>query len=212
MERMIEFDHVSKSYRDILFEDACLTVNKGDVCAILGPNGIGKSVLLKMVCGLVLPDSGTIIIDGVKLKKGVFPQNVGVILDSAGFLPGETGYQNLKTIAEIRSKITKTEIYEVMRLVGLDPHSKVKVGKYSLGMKQRLAFAQAIMEKPGLLILDEPFNSLDRAAVDEFKNILIKLNQGEKVTIVMTSHHMSDLEGLCNVVYEIEHQKLVKME
>lgn len=133
MENMIEMKHVQKAYRDnVLFTDLNLTVPKGDICGIVGANGIGKSVLLKMLCGLVLPDAGEVVIDNVKLEKGRFPQNIGVILDNAGFLPNETGLKNLSIIAGVRKKAAKGEIEDAMRLVGLDPSSKVRVGKYSL--------------------------------------------------------------------------------
>ncbi|MCM1535901.1 MAG: ABC transporter ATP-binding protein, partial [Clostridium sp.] len=146
-EEMVKIEHVKKAYKgNVLFTDLNLSVKRGESCAIVGVNGSGKSVLLKMVCGLVKPDAGDIIVGGEKIEKGKFPKDIGVILDNAGFLPNETGLDNLCIIAGILRKVTKAEVEETMRLVGLDPALQIKVGKYSLGMKQRLAIAQALME------------------------------------------------------------------
>ncbi|MCI8463140.1 MAG: ABC transporter ATP-binding protein [Lachnospiraceae bacterium] len=202
---MVQMNHVKKAYKgNVLFTDLNFTVERGESCAIVGANGAGKSVLLKMICGLVRPDEGDITVGGEKLEKGKFPKDIGVILDNAGFLPGETGLKNLSIIAGILRKVTKEELEKTMRLVGLDPASKVKVGKYSLGMKQRLAIAQAIMEKPSLLILDEPFNAIDEKTVKDFRALLGRLNAEEGVTILMTSHHQEDIQGLCKNIYMIE--------
>lgn len=202
---MVELNHVKKAYKsNVLFTDLNLQIQRGESCAVVGVNGVGKSVLLKMICGLVLPDEGDILVGGEKIEKGRFPQNIGVILDNAGFLPNETGLKNLSIIAGILKKVTREELETTMRLVGLDPASKVKVGKYSLGMKQRLAIAQALMEKPSLLILDEPFNAVDQKTVKDFRQLLGRLNTQEGVTILMTSHHPEDIQGLCGSIYQIE--------
>lgn len=212
-EIMVQVKHVEKAYKsNVLFTDLNFNMERGECCAIVGENGSGKSVLLKMICGLVRPDAGEITIGGEKLEKGRFPKDIGVILDNAGFLPNETGLKNLSIIAGILRKVTKEEIEDTMRLVGLDPASKVKVGKYSLGMKQRLAIAQAIMEKPRLLILDEPFNAIDEKTVRDFQKILSRLNTQEGVTILMTSHHQEDIQGLCKNIYQIVSKDLKKMK
>lgn len=212
-EDMVVLEHVEKAYKgNVLFTDLNLRVRRGESCAVIGVNGSGKSVLLKMVCGLVRPDEGEITVGGEKLEKGKFPKDIGVILDNAGFLPNETGLQNLSIIAGILGKVTKEGLEETMRLVGLDPASKVRVGKYSLGMKQRLAIAQALMEKPSLLILDEPFNAIDQKTVKDFRLLLERLNTQEGVTILMTSHHQEDIQGLCRNVYQIESKDLKRKE
>lgn len=204
MRKMIEIRELSKAYKDnVLFQDMDFDVARGGIYGIIGKNGSGKSVLLKMICGLVLPDDGTIEVAGNAVEDGKFPQNIGVILDCAGFLPQCSGIENLSIIAKVRNKIGKRELDDVMRKVGLDPALKVKVGKYSLGMKQRLALAQAIMEKPELLILDEPMNAIDAETVVEMRQLLKKLNIEDGVTILMTSHNHEDIEDMCTDVYEI---------
>ncbi len=212
-EIMVRVNHVKKAYQgNVLFTDLDFNVERGESCAIVGVNGSGKSVLLKMICGLVRPDEGEITVGGEKLEKGKFPRDIGVILDNAGFLPNETGLKNLSIIAGILGKATKEELEETMRLVGLEPASKVKVGKYSLGMKQRLAIAQAMMEKPSLLILDEPFNAIDQKTVRDFRQLLGRLNTQEGVTILMTSHHQEDMQGLCKSIYQIDEKNLKRIE
>lgn len=212
-EIMVQVNHVKKAYKgNVLYTDLNFSVERGESCAIIGVNGSGKSVLLKMICGLARPDEGDITVGGEKLEKGKFPKDIGVILDNAGFLPNETGLKNLSIIAGILKKVTREELEETMRLVGLDPASKVKVGKYSLGMKQRLAIAQAVMEKPSLLVLDEPFNAIDQQTVKDFRQLLERLNTQEGVTILMTSHHQEDIQGLCRNIYQIDAKGLNKME
>ncbi len=207
MKKMIEVRSVNKAYKNnVLFQNIDLEVNVGDICGIVGKNGSGKSVLLKMLCGLVSPDSGQIYICQEEIGPNNFPKDIGVILDCAGFLPSYTGLENLEMIAKIRKKVDVDTLRKVMLSVGLDPDSKVKVGKYSLGMKQRLAFAQAIMEKPTLLILDEPTNGIDIETQKELREIL--KGKDENVTIILTSHNEEDISQLCNHVYKIEGKKL----
>ena len=208
-EYMIELRHVKKAYKNnVLYTDLNLSIPKGDVCGIVGPNGTGKSVLFKMLCGLARPDGGEIYIDGELLKKGKFPKNIGVILDTSGFLPDETGLRNLEILAGIRGKVTREQLEELLRRVGLKPELEVKVAKYSLGMKQRLAIAQALMEEPTLLILDEPFESVDKKGVQFLRDLLKKLNEETGVTILLASHNSQDIRALCKSVYRIENQDL----
>ena len=202
---MVELCNVSKAYKkNVLFTDLNLTIPKGDICGIVGENGSGKSVLLKMICGFTLPDAGEIFVGGEKIEKGKFPRDIGVILDSTGFLPGETGLDNLLILASIRGKAGRAEVEETMRRVGLKPELEAAVGKYSLGMKQRLAIAQALMEKPSLLVLDEPMNAIDMNSVAKFRKLFKELNEKEGVTIILTSHNSEDIQELCKNTYYID--------
>ena len=210
---MVELRHLAKAYKkNVLFTDLSLTIPRGDVCGIVGPNGSGKSVLFKMICGLARPDGGEIHIDGVKLEKGEFPRNIGVILDNSGFLPDETGLRNLEILAGIRRKAGKERLEEAMLKVGLKPELEVRVAKYSLGMKQRLAIAQALMEDPSLLILDEPFESVDREGVVSLRGLLKSLNEEKGVTILISSHVGEDISQLCRSVYRVQDQGLRQVE
>nr|WP_300847088.1 ABC transporter ATP-binding protein [uncultured Acetatifactor sp.] len=201
---MVELRNVSKAYKNnILFTNLNLTVPRGDICGILGENGSGKSVLLKMICGFALPDAGEVLVGGERIEKGRFPRDIGVILDSTGFLPGETGLDNLLLLASIRGKADRAQVEEAMRLVGLKPELEVPVGKYSQGMKQRLAIAQALMEKPSLLVLDEPLNAIDIKSVAYFRQLFRELNEKEGVTIILTSHYSQDIQELCRHTYDI---------
>ena len=198
---MVELRNVSKAYKNnILFTNLNITVPRGDICGILGENGSGKSVLLKMICGFALPDAGEVL---VGLRRGDSPRDIGVILDSTGFLPGETGLDNLLLLASIRGKADRAQVEEAMRLVGLKPELEVPVGKYSQGMKQRLAIAQALMEKPSLLVLDEPLNAIDIKSVAYFRQLFRELNEKEGVTIILTSHYSQDIQELCRHTYDI---------
>lgn len=208
--KVIEITGLSKKYNNnILFENMGFTMNQGEVVGVIGENGAGKSVFLKMICGLITPNKGTVNVLGEELASGDFPKDIGVILDCAGFLPGETGFKNLMILANIRKKINREGVKKVMRRVGLDPESRVKFGKYSLGMKQRLAIAQAIMENPKLLILDEPFNAIDTETLSDFTEMFKDLNEKEDVSIIMTSHHAEEIERLCTKVYRVENRGLV---
>ena len=201
---MVELRNVSKAYKNnILFTNLNLTVPRGDICGILGENGSGKSVLLKMICGFALPDAGEVFVGGERIEKGRFPRDIGVILDSTGFLPGETGLDNLLLLASIRRKADRAQVEEAMRLAGLKPELEVPVGKYSQGMKQRLAIAQALMEKPSLLVLDEPLNAIDIKSVSYFRKLFRELNEKEGVTIILTSHYSQDIQELCRHTYDI---------
>ncbi len=201
---MVELRNVSKAYKNnILFTNLNITVPRGDICGILGENGSGKSVLLKMICGFALPDAGEVLVGGERIEKGKFPRDIGVILDSTGFLPGETGLDNLLLLASIRGKADRAQVEEAMRLAGLKPELEVPVGKYSQGMKQRLAIAQALMEKPSLLVLDEPLNAIDIKSVAYFRKLFRELNEKEGVTIILTSHYSQDIQELCRHTYDI---------
>ena len=184
------------------------TCQKGQICGVVGRNGSGKTMLMKCICGFVKPTSGEIQVDGQVIGKDIdFIPNAGIIIETPGFIPNYSGYKNLQLLASIQNRIDKTRIREVMQMVGLDPDMKRCVKKYSLGMRQRLGLAQAIMEDPSVLVLDEPFNGLDKEGVVEMRQYLLQLKDAGKA-IMVCSHSSEDIAVLCDRVYEMEHGKL----
>ena len=177
---------------------------KGRIHGLIGRNGSGKTMLMKCVCGFVKPTSGSITVDGKRIGKDVdFPKNTGIIIETPGFIPYYSGFKNLKLLADLRGKISKDVIRKTMEQVGLDPDLKRHVRKYSLGMRQRLGLAQAIMEDPDLLILDEPMNGLDNDGVKDMRKYLLDLKEQRK-TILIASHSAEDIEVLCDTVCEMD--------
>lgn len=205
MSTIISLDRVSISFsRHRVLTDVSLAVEEGTTVGIVGANGSGKSVLFKLVCGFVRPDSGQVSVRGKPLGKDRdFPENVGVLINTPGFIGLYSGLQNLRYLAGIRGVIGEQEIRAAMQKVGLDPEDRTKVEHYSLGMKQKLGIAQAIMENQDILILDEPFNALDYKTYNDIKEI-IRVLQAEGITILMTSHNYEDLETLCTQIYALD--------
>lgn len=176
----------------------------GKIHGIVGNNGSGKTVLMKCICGFLLPTEGMVLVNGKRVGKDVdFPSDLGIIIETPGFLPNITGVKNLEILASLNKKIGLVDIAESIRRVGLNPQSKTPVGKYSLGMRQRLGIAQAIMENPSLLILDEPMNGLDKHGVAEMRK-LIKGLKNEGKTILLASHNQGDIDELCDTVCEMD--------
>ncbi|MVP01925.1 ABC transporter ATP-binding protein [Paenibacillus lutrae] len=209
---VINLDNVSKSYKGIqLFEHATAAFDQGKIHGIVGHNGSGKSVLFKMICGFIHPDAGQITIDPVyRDKRSHFPVNFGIIIDRPGYIGGITGYENLKRLADIQGRITPQEIRQAMTQVDLNPNAEQKVKNYSLGMKQKLALAQAIMEKQEVLILDEPFNALDADSVHSVRELLLAFKKEGK-TILLTSHNQEDIDLLCDQVFRIHRYALERV-
>lgn len=182
----------------------CVKFEMGKIYGIVGRNGSGKTVLLKCICGLLYPSTGTVTVDGKVVGKDVdYPENIGFIIETPGFLPRYSGLKNLKYLASIRGKVKEDEIRKYMELVGLNPNDKKHVGNYSLGMKQRLGIAQALMENPDILILDEPMNALDNNGVKEMRSVLLKMKEQGKL-IIIASHVRDDIDILCDKVYGID--------
>ena len=205
MSSVIEIKHVTKRYeKNEVLKDVSLTCEAGKIYGLIGRNGSGKTVLLKSICGVVIPTAGEVRVWGKQVGKDVdFPENIGFIIESPGFLLQESGIRNLKHLASIQRKIGINEIRQSMNTVGLDPDLKRHVGKYSMGMRQRLGIAQAIMEKPKLLILDEPMNGLDNQGVEDIRSLLLSLKE-KGVTIVLASHFKEDIAYLCDEVYQMD--------
>ena len=184
----------------------------GKIYGFVGRNGSGKTVLMKMILGFIKPTSGTIKVNGKQVGKEIdIPDDIGAIIETPGFLPEYSAFQNLKLMAMIRGKITSERIRETIKLVGLDPDSKKHVGKYSLGMRQRLGIAQAIMEDPQILLLDEPLNGLDNEGVEEMRNVLLKQKEQGKL-IIIASHSKEDIDILCDEIFRFDHGKIIGHE
>ena len=213
MTDVIVIDKLTKSFKGkTVLEDVNMQLQEGRIYGIVGDNGSGKTVLLKLICGFMKPDSGTVTVNGKVIGKDAdFPENTGIIIEAPGFLPNYSGMKNLEYLASIRGKIGKEQIESAMKTVGLDPSSKLRVGKYSLGMKQRLGIAQAIMEDQQLLILDEPMNALDKDAVEEMRKLFLRFKASGK-TMLIVSHNEGDISTLCDEVYEFDGAKIKKRE
>lgn len=205
MSSYIEIKEVSKKYgADYVLRDINMLMERGKVYGFCGNNGSGKTVLMKCISGFIPVTDGSITVADKVIGKDVdFPENIGVIIETPGFLLHESGFKNLEILAGLRKKISREEIKMVMEKTGLSPELKRPVAKYSLGMRQRLGIAQAIMENPELLILDEPFNGLDKQGVADIREILLKLKE-ERKTIILSSHNSEDIKILCDKVYEID--------
>lgn len=187
-----------------VLKTVCVKFEMGKIYGIVGRNGSGKTVLLKCICGLLYPSTGTVTVGGKVVGKDVdYPENIGFIIETPGFLPRYSGLKNLKYLASIRGKVKEDEIRKYIELVGLNPDNKKHVGNYSLGMKQRLGIAQALMENPDILILDEPMNALDNNGVEDMRKVLLEMKEKGKL-IIIASHVRDDIDILCDEVYGID--------
>ena len=213
MDDIICVEGVSKDFKGArVLNNVNVSFEQGKIHGIIGRNGSGKTVLIKTICGFIHPDQGRVVVDGKVIGKEVdFPQNIGAIIEAPGFLPTVSAYKNLEYLASLRGVIGKDEIRKAISLVGLDPDDKKHVGKYSLGMKQRLGLAQAIMENPDILILDEPMNGLDNTGVSEMRKLLLQFKADGK-TIIIVSHNSEDISMLCDTVHEMDHGVLTVKE
>ena len=202
---IISVKNLSKSFgQERVLKNVTRDFEKGKIHGIVGNNGSGKTVLMKCICGFLIPDSGSITVNGERVGVDVdFPRDMGLIIETPGFLPNMTGVKNLEILASLNKKIGLEEIAASIRRVGLDPLMKKPVGKYSLGMRQRLGIAQAIMENPSLLILDEPLNGLDKHGVREMRQLIKGLKEQGK-TILLASHNQGDIDELCDTVCEMD--------
>lgn len=208
---VIDFEGVSKSFRGtVVLNDVGFTLEEGVIAVLTGPNGAGKSVLFRLACGFLDPDAGRVTIDPQYLsRRRTFPERFGVVIDRPAYLAGWTGLENLRALAAIRGEIDDTRITEVMVSLGLDPTLRQRVRHYSLGMKQKLALAQALMEHPRVLILDEPFNALDADSVAHVTRLLRSLNE-TGVTIFFSSHTATDIDDLATARFAIEDTRVVR--
>ena len=203
---IIVVDHAEKRFGEqVALRDVSVSFEAGKIHGIIGRNGSGKTVLFKCIVGLMPLTSGSIQVNGRHIETGkTVPDDIGAIIETPGFLPNYSGFRNLKFLATLRGRIKDAEIRKAMQQVGLDPESRKHVGKYSLGMRQRLGIAQAIMEDPSLIILDEPMNGLDNQGVEEMRRLFLRLKQEGK-TFLIVSHNREDIEMLCDHVYMMDH-------
>lgn len=194
----------------LILDDVNIQLTGGKIYGLKGPNGSGKTMLMRLLSGLIRPTSGEVWIDGKKLGKDMdFPESVGLLIENPAFLPNYTGYENLELLAQIRGKIGAEEICQSLLEVGLEPDDPRKYRKYSLGMKQRLGIAAAIMEKPDLLIVDEPTNALDDSGVEQICTIL-RRERERGALVVIACHDSLLLETLSDEIYKIYEGKVTK--
>lgn len=209
MTAFLSLDKVTKRFKnDLVFEDVCLTAEPGQIVGLVGHNGCGKTVLFKCIVGLQKIQSGQIQIANQVIGRDVeIAQNVGILLEKPGFIPYLSGQANLEQLAAIRRTIDRAQVEAVLQSVGLYQALHKKVSTYSLGMRQRLGIAQAIMEAPDLVILDEPFNGLDKEGLQQIYQVVEDL-AARGITILMASHYQADIQRLCQKVYQFENHHL----
>lgn len=210
---VVTVEDVTLKIKDSLILDhVSLSVPQGTICGLVGRNGSGKTMLMKAICGFIPVTEGKITVLGQMVgKNDRFASDTGFIIETPGFMPNYSAYKNLEFLASIKAGADKQKIKEMIELVGLDPESKKKVGKFSLGMNQRLGLAQALMDDPKLLILDEPFNGLDNDGVKHIRSLLLKLKEREK-TIILASHTREDIDILCDRVCYMDKGQLIRSE
>lgn len=202
---IIETENLTLALRkNTILHSITWSVEEGEIVGLIGRNGSGKTMLMKCICGFLRPTGGRIWVDGKQIGKDTdFPEDVGILIETPQFVPYYSGMRNLKLLADLNRKITRDQIETAMRFVGLDPSLKRHVRHYSLGMRQRLGLAQAIMENPHILILDEPMNGLDKSGAEEMRTYLLRLKQEGK-TILLSSHSSEDIAVLCDSVCEMD--------
>lgn len=209
---VIKIQNISKSFKNNqVLKDVSLHCESGKIYGIIGYNGSGKTVLFKCICGFYKVDHGVISVNGKIMGKDMnILTDAGIIIEEPGYIRNLSGYKNLDFLYRIKNKKNKARLHEVMQEVGLDPSSKKRVENYSLGMRQRLAIAQATMEDQDILILDEPMNGLDKDGVLYMRKFFENLkNQGK--LIILASHNKDDINALCDEVYEMDRGQLKKV-
>lgn len=202
---VIQVENLSKTFgEEPVLKGVTHAFEQGRIHGIVGNNGSGKTVMMKCICGFLRPTAGRVLVSGREVGRDMdFPDDMGIIIETPGFLPGLSAMKNLSILASLRKRIDKATIAETIRLVGLDPAMSKPVGKFSLGMRQRLGIAQAIMEDPSILVLDEPFNGLDKSGQAHIRELIKSLRAGGK-TILLASHNQVDIDELCDTVCEMD--------
>ncbi|MDX8419092.1 ABC transporter ATP-binding protein [Stecheria sp. CLA-KB-P133] len=196
----------------VILEDVSLSLESGRIYGLKGVNGSGKTMLLRALCGLIYPTSGYVEVDGEKLRKNIsFPRSVGALIESPAFLDNFTGYKNLEMIASLKEIASRQDIEEALAETGLDPHDARTYKKYSLGMKQKLGLACCFMEKPDIILLDEPFNALDEESVEKIKQIMIR-HKERGALIVLACHDGQSLLSLSDEIYNVVEGRVTKAD
>lgn len=205
MNDYIQLTNISKTFgKQTVLQPLTMGFEEGMIHGIIGRNGSGKTVLMKMILGILQPTTGTVIVGDKRIGKDVdFPESAGAIIETIEFIPYMSAYQNLADIAAMRGNLSKTQIKEVLEMVGLGNVGRKHVSKFSMGMRQRLAIAQAVMESPKLLILDEPMNGMDEKGVEEMRRLILA-RKAAGTMIILSSHNIEDIRILCDQVYRID--------
>lgn len=208
---VINVENATKKFdKYTVLDHVNLQCSEGEICGIVGRNGSGKTVLFKSICGFIKLSEGVITVNKKIIGRDIsIIKDAGVIIEEPGFLKNKSGLKNLEYLYMVNNKLDKKYLRQVMEKVGLDSHSRKKVGKYSMGMRQRLAIAQATMENQSILILDEPMNGLDNQGVQDMRKFFLELKAQGK-TILLASHNREDIDLLCDKVYEMDRGKIVK--
>ncbi|MDD6513798.1 ABC transporter ATP-binding protein [Sharpea azabuensis] len=206
---MIEIHNLKKVFdKRVIFENINLDIDEGEIVGFVGPNGSGKSVLFKIICGFLRPTEGSVIYENKIIGKDIdFIPSLGVLIEKNGFIEDYNHFKNLQYLAQIKNIISNQDIRDTLNAVGLDPDDKTKVKKYSLGMRQKLGIAQAVMENPKVLVIDEPFNGLDKDTVKKIKKLIINMKDNG-CTIFLTSHIPGDIDELADKIYEFNNNTL----
>ena len=210
---MIKIENVNKKIKNkVILDNVNYTFEPGKIYGLYGRNGSGKTMLLRAIAGLIYINEGSITVDDKVLHKDIdFPESLGVIIENTDLLPQYDAFTNLKILAKIKKIATDDDIKKTIELVGLDPNDKLHVRKYSLGMKQRLSIAQAIMENPDILLLDEPTNALDEKSIHIVRDILLQKKEEGKI-IILASHNKEDLSILADVILQMDEGKLTPVD
>ena len=199
MSDYIQLTNISKTFgKQTVLQPLTMGFEEGMIHGIIGRNGSGKTVLMKMILGILQPTTGTVIVGDKRI-----PESAGAIIETIEFIPYMSAYQNLADIAAMRGNLSKTQIKEVLEMVGLGNVGRKHVSKFSMGMRQRLAIAQAVMESPKLLILDEPMNGMDEKGVEEMRRLILA-RKAAGTTLILSSHNIEDIRILCDQVYRID--------
>ena len=211
MRNIVEIKEVFKTIdKEEILSGINLQIAEGEIYGFLGPNGAGKTTLMRCIAGFAKPTKGKVVVDGCIVGKDIdFPDKMGVIIENPGFLPSYNAFFNLKILSRVSGKAADEHIRKVITEMGLDPDNLKPVGQYSLGMRGRLGIAQAIMENPDYLILDEPFNGLDQDGVEDVHQLLQKLKKEGKC-ILLASHSATDISKACDEVYKIKEGKICR--